>query len=252
MMFERELKLAKEAAREAGDFLKNGNQVKVDSETGKDIKLNSDRMSEKVIVDILKETGYPILSEEMGLLDSNDKEYLWIIDPLDGSANYWKGMSDLCCTSIALWRNGRPVLGVINRFCTDELYYGVVGMGSWKNEDKITTSNIAYTSNAVLATGFPVHRNYSEDSLKGFIRNIQNFKKVRMLGAAAVMGAFVAEGKIDAYMEEEIMLWDIAASSALVWAAGGVAEIKEFADYKCICRLFANEELKGNYYADCI
>lgn len=249
-MFEIELKLAKEAAGKAGDILKKKGKMEIDSEIGKDIKLNSDRMSEKVIVDILKETKYPILSEEMGLLEGNDKEYLWIIDPLDGSANYWKGMSELCCTSIALWKNGRPMLGVINRFFVGELYYGVVGMGAWKNECKITTSDTAYPSKAVLATGFPVYRDYSENGLKGFIRDIQNFKKVRMLGAAAVMGAFVAEGKIDAYMEDEIMLWDIAASSALVLAAGGVAEIKESADYKCICRLFANKELKGNYYAD--
>ena len=249
-MFEKELKLAKESGRKAGDILKKKEEMEIDSQTGKDIKLNSDRMSEKVIVDILKETRYPILSEEMGLLEGNDNEYMWIIDPLDGSANYWKGMNELCCTSIALWRNGRPVLGVVNRFFAGELYYGVVGMGAWKNECNITTSNTAYPSDAVLATGFPVHRDYSENGLKGFIRDIQNFKKVRMLGAAAVMGAFVAEGKIDAYMEDEIMLWDIAASSALVMAAGGVAEIKGLTDYKCICRLFANEELKGNYYAD--
>lgn len=249
-MLERELHLAKEACIRAGEVLKKKGKIGIDSEVGKDIKLNFDRLSEKIIVDILRETKYSILSEEAGLLDGVNREYMWIIDPLDGSANYWKGMNELCCTSIALWRQGEPVLGVIYRFCLDELYYGIVGEGAWKNDCKITTSDTVSLSSAVLATGFPIYRDYSEQGLKSFIRNVQNFKKVRMLGAAAIMGAFVAEGKIDAYMEDEIMLWDVAASSALVLAAGGVAETKQTTGYRCICRLFANEKLRGNYCAD--
>lgn len=251
-MFEQELALAKEASIKAGNVLRKKEQIGIDSEIGKDIKLKSDKLSEGIIVDILKQTKYPILSEEMGLLSGNDKGALWIIDPLDGSANYWKGMAELCCTSVALWKDGKPVLGVVNRFFMDELYCGVVGVGAWKNESKITTSKTVSLSNAVLATGFPVHRDYSEGSLKKFILDVQRFKKVRMLGAAAVMGAFVAEGKIDAYMEDEIMLWDIAASAALVSAAGGRTVIEELPDYKCICKLFANKELKEKYYVDSV
>ena len=80
-----------------------------------------------------------------------------------------------------------------------------------------------------------------------FVQKVQSFKKIRMLGAAAVMGAFVADGRIDAYTEEQIMLWDVAASSAIVRAAGGVAEVIPLEEGKCICRLFANQALYDEY-----
>ena len=170
---------------------------------------------------------------------------LWIIDPLDGSANYWKGMRELTCLSIALWKDGKPVLGVIYRFEREELFSGIVGEGAWLNDEPIVTSATEQIQNAFLATGFPVKRSYDSASLENFVKQVQNFKKVRMLGAAAVMGAFVACGRVDAYMEEAIMLWDIAASAALVLAAGGVAEVKIQDDFKCICRLFANDALRN-------
>jgi myo-inositol-1(or 4)-monophosphatase len=251
-MYENELELAKETAVKAGNILKDKSAMKVDLEVGKDIKLSSDKMSEKVIIEALKSTGYPILSEEYGLVEGSNDGYTWIIDPLDGTANYSRGINDMCCTSIALWKNGEPILGVVNRFFQNELYYGVVGDGAWKNGQPIITSSIAKTQKAILATGFPVHRDYSEESLSAFIQNIQNFKKIRMFGAAAVMGVLVAEGKIDVYMEDEIMLWDIAASTAIVKAAGGEVEVKQLKENKCICRLFANKQLREDYHADSI
>jgi myo-inositol-1(or 4)-monophosphatase len=138
----------------------------------------------------------------------------------------------------------------VYRFFTDEMYSGIVGTGAWKNEMPITTTGETNIGKAFLATGFPVKRDYSKTSLDGFVRDVQRFKKVRMLGAAAVMGSLVAEGKLDVYMEDEIMLWDIAASSAIVKAAGGCIRIEYLPEYKCICKLFANDELLENYYAD--
>lgn len=245
-MWENELNLAKKAAVEAGNILKSKTAMKVDGEIGKDIKLSSDKLSEKRIIEILRGTDYPILSEEYGKIEGNKTEYQWIIDPLDGTANYLRNLNELVCVSIALWQKGKPVLGVVNRFFCDELYYGVVGEDAWLNEEKIMTSGITEVGKAFLATGFPVFRDYSSESLLKFIQNIQNFKKIRMLGSAAMMGTFVAAGEIDVYIEEEIMLWDIAASAALVLAAGGAAEITMLEDNKCICKLFANEELKGS------
>lgn len=251
-----ELELAKKAALQAGEVLKRQELTEVDSIEGKDIKLAMDKISESIIIECLASSDIPILSEESGFQNGSEmslrKGKLWIIDPLDGTANYWKGMRELCCVSIALWEDGEPVLGVINRFWSDELFVGIVGEGAWLNEKPITTSTIGQTSQAVLATGFPLKRSYESSDLERSIKQIQSFKKIRMLGAAAIMGAFVACGRVDAYVEENIMLWDIAASGALVLAAGGMAEIKDLKDYKCICRMFANRELKGNYYADCI
>lgn len=246
-MYKAEYDLAMEAALKAGEFLENNYHPEIDSQAGKDIKLSSDRKSETIIVDILKTTKIPILSEECGMVGGGSGSKVWIVDPLDGTANYWKGMKELACVSVALWENGMPVLGVINRFHQKEIFSGIVGEGAWLDGKPIHTSRIETVADAVLATGFPVRRNYTDASLHGFVRQVQNFKKVRMLGAAAVMGAFVAAGRVDAYREEQIMWWDIAASSAIVKAAGGKVDIRMLADNQCICNLFANEALYNNY-----
>ncbi len=255
-MYKFELELAKNAVIQAGKALKEQNEAEVEVLEGKDIKLVMDRTSEAIIINYLKNSNIPILSEEQGFYygskECMNKGMLWIIDPLDGSANYWKNMRELACVSIALWKDGKPALGVIYRFECDELFVGVVGEGAWLNDKPITTSITEKLSEAVLATGFPLKRSYDSVSLSRFVKQIQNFKKIRMLGAAAIMGAFVACGRVDAYMEESIMFWDIAASSAIVVAAGGVAEMEVQGEFQCICRLFANENLKTEVYEKCI
>lgn len=247
MKFEQEFRLAIEAAQKAGEYLKENN-ASVHSLVGKDIKLENDRKSEDLIVSILKKTGIPILSEERGLTEgTTNTDLKWIVDPLDGSANFWKGMRELTCVSVALWEKESPVIGIVNRFHTGELFSGITGEGAFLNGESIYTSDVTELNKAVFATGFPVMRSYESDSLNQFIRRIQEFKKIRMLGAAAVMGAFVACGRVDAYREDDIMLWDIAASSALVKAAGGYVQIIPTGGNKCICSLFGNESLWENF-----
>ncbi len=159
-MLEYELELAKKAALEAGKLLKKKYQCNVDLSEGRDIKLSSDKSSEKVIIDILSESGYPILSEECGLIENNNKDYIWIIDPLDGTANYWRGLDELSCVSIALWKANEPVIGVVYRFSEEILYHGIVGGSAYKNGELISTSNIEKVEQSFLATGFPVNRDY--------------------------------------------------------------------------------------------
>ena len=250
-MFEEEAKMAQQAAIQAGNILVQI-EAHVVGQQGKDIKLNLDICSEDVILEILQSSGYAVLSEERGLIPGNDSDYMWIIDPLDGTANYWKGMKELACVSIALWKKDVPILGVVNRFLLHELYTGIVGQGTKKNDVPLAPSEVAQVSQAVLATGLPLFRDYSSGGLESFIKNMQRFKKVRMLGSAALMGCFVAEGKMDAYMEDNIMLWDVAAAAAIVKAAGGEIEILPTENRQCICKFFANQGLKGSYYADCV
>lgn len=247
-MWTKELELAKQAAKQAGDFLRKREDIHVDMLEGKDIKLSSDKMSEKIIMDVLSESEIPILSEEYGLKGEKGDCY-WIIDPLDGTINYFKGLDDLACVSVALWEKDRPVLGVVYRFMKDEMFYGAKGTGAFLNGNMIHPSGIKGTGQAVMATGFPVKRSYSNDSLDKFIRQVQVFKKVRMLGTAAIMGTFVACGRLDAYFEEEIMLWDIAAASAIVEAAGGTVAIEPLDHNKCLCKCFATKDLLEDYYA---
>ena len=247
MAYEKEYELALEAAMQAGKYLENLGQAQVDSQKGRDIKLAADKKSEELIIDILRSTGIPILSEDRGCVGENQGSRRWIVDPLDGTANFWKGMRDLSCVSVALWEDSRPVLGVVNRFFSQEIYAGIAGEGAWRNGKPIHTSSVIHRKDAVLATGFPVKRDYGTESLASFIQNVQSFKKIRMLGAAAIMGSFVADGRIDAYTEEQIMLWDVAASSAIVTSAGGIADVIPLKENKCICRLFANRELYEEY-----
>ncbi len=250
-MYKNELELAISAAKAAGEILSARCNVTVDSAEGKDIKLSADKNSEKKVIEILQ-TGskYPVLSEECGKVGTDDNSGLhWIVDPLDGTANYFRGATELTCVSIALWKDNEPVLGVIYRYATDEMFYGVVGEGAFCNGKEIHTSDVTDVSKAFITTGFPVHRDYSDESLSKFIHTIQHFKKVRMLGAAALMGVFVAAARVDVYFEDHIMLWDIAAAAAIVKAAGGETSIELLEDNMCICKFFANRTLMEDFNA---
>lgn len=247
-MYISELELAITAVKEAGKILANRASMHIDSSIGKDLKLSKDKESEKKIIEVLSaHSDYSILSEENGLKKIGDDSMLWIVDPLDGTVNYFRNITELSCISIALYNNRQPVLGVIYRFIADELYYGELGKGAFCNGIPIKTSHVELVQDAMLATGLPVNRDYSNESLSTFVKQSQCFKKVRMLGSAALMGAFVAAGRFDVYCEDNIMIWDIAAAAAIVKAAGGEVYIKYIKEDTCICKLFANNILMEDY-----
>lgn len=227
MKWQNELALAIQAANDAASYLSSQRtrvgQDGVVSAEGRDIKLYADLESEKIILHTLKENSeYPILTEESGELGSvdYDSELFWVIDPLDGSLNFIKGLP-LCCVSIALWHKTEPVLGVVYDFVHDELFTGIVGEGAYLNECPISVSSTDSVNQAILATGFPAFRSFDDASLMDFLMKVQRFKKVRLLGSAALSLAYVACGRTDAYAEEDIMIWDVAGGIALVKAAGG-------------------------------
>jgi len=248
MNLEKHLDLAITTSIKAGDYLRERKDIIVDSDAGKDIKLNSDRLSEAIIIESLSSSGIPILTEEGGYI-GDESDCYWIIDPLDGTMNYYKGLDDFTCVSIALWDKTEPVLGVINRFRSGEIFTGILGGDAKLNGKPIKPSEVEEVKNAVMATGFPPHRDYSEDSLKDYIYQVQRFKKVRMLASGALQAVFVACGRIDAYFEDEIMLWDIAAAWAIVKAAGGAVYYEPLKDYKSIFRCFSTHELMEDYNA---
>jgi myo-inositol-1(or 4)-monophosphatase len=229
-----ELALAVEAAMDSGKLLALAGYLRssIILEHGKDIKLNADRHAEEIILKKLESSGLPILTEEageQGLLE--DKAPFWIVDPLDGTFNYHRGIG-LCCVSIALWLGNSPLLGVINDFNNNEVFKGVVGEAAELNGERIRVSAVKDREKAVLATGFPVNRDYSEGSLQDFIGKVHSFKKIRMFGSAAISSAYVACGRLDAYVEDNIMLWDVAAGAALVAAAGGWVDVRPAAGKK--------------------
>ncbi len=223
MNWKSELDLAVRAAATASAYLRDAipREKAVLAEIGRDIKLQADRDAEALILDVLMHSGLPVLAEESGESGAiPDDTPVWIVDPLDGTMNFKHGIP-LCCVSLALSVGGRPVLGVIDDFNRGECFSGIPGGGAWLNGVPMRVSAATDPARAILATGFPTKFDVGGPALDLFMSSARRFKKVRMLGSAALMMAYVACGRVDAYAENDIMYWDIAAGAALIEAAGG-------------------------------
>lgn len=213
--------LAMKAAFNTGVFLseEKNNEKKIYEEKGRDIKLEIDREAENLIRKDLKGTNIKILGEEFGGQASN--EIQWVIDPIDGTANYFRGL-DQCCISIALMEKEKSIIGIIYNFNTNEMYHAHREGGAFLNNDKISVSNIIKKNKASIVTGFPASETI--ESSMDFLEDLKIWRKVRMFGSAALSCAYVASGKCDFYAEKGIYLWDFAAGICLVEEAGGNAE----------------------------
>lgn len=220
--------LAKGVARDAGHLLRarGGESVGVVSALGKDIKTQADVAAEQLILARLAAgSGFAALAEESGgAYDERGESPTWIVDPLDGTLNHSREIP-LATVSIGLWQAGKPLLGVVYDFNRDELFCGVVGHGADCNERPLRVSATASRAEGVFCTGFPSARSYDTSSLLEFVLKVQEWKKIRLLGSAALSLAWVAAGRADAYGEDDIQFWDVAAGLPLVLAAGG--------DYTC-------------------
>ena len=214
------LSIAKEAALDAGYLLaeKKNSFKKISSEVGRDIKLELDLETEILIKNHLEKTKINILGEETGLDTLNDDDLTWVIDPLDGTSNYFRDLP-ACCVSIALFGKDEGHLGVIYDFNEDDLYYASKGNGAFKNDEKISVSNIASKEKASLTTGIPFSKDI--EMTQDYIEFLRPWKKVRMFGSAALSCAYVSSGKCDYYHEKGVFLWDFAAGISLVKEAGG-------------------------------
>lgn len=222
------LALAESAARETGAILRAGGDKSVSLNTATDVKLAADVNSETLVRERLAATGLPIIGEELGgdpaLYDDAGTALYWVVDPLDGTFNYQRGQP-LTCVSIGLMRGSDPVLGVIFNFNADEMFSGLVGEGIFLNGRKIVPAWATEISQACLMTGFPALADKSPEALAPFIAEVGKFKKIRMIGTAALAVAYVACGRADVYQEQGTNLWDIAAGIALVKAAGGFVKM---------------------------
>lgn len=217
------------AARKAGEFLNSEKNKKKEiiSEIGRDIKLELDQHTEKLIRKELEPSKIDVLGEEFGGDLAND--LVWIVDPIDGTANYFRGL-DQCCISIALMSGKDALIGVIYNFNNDEMYRAIKNQGSYLNEEPLTVSKINKKNKASLTTGFPASE--SIDSTVEFLTDLKEWKKIRMFGSAALSCAYVASGKCDFYAEKGIYLWDFAAGICLVTESGGKVEYELIDDQR--------------------
>jgi myo-inositol-1(or 4)-monophosphatase len=238
------MEVAKSSALKGGKYLleNQSKEQKILFNQGRDIKLQLDVDTEKLIKNTLSsQSSFSILGEETGL--SNDVgEFYWVVDPLDGTSNFLRNIP-ISCVSIALMQSTTPILGVIYDFNHDDLYFGHLKSKAFVNQTEITVSSYAKKSQSTLVTGIPAKTNYLDSEFKQMINDFQQWKKVRMIGSAAMASIYVAAGKADAYKEDGIFLWDIAAGAAIVHAAGGVASITNMqADHR-VDALFTNQHL---------
>ncbi len=181
-----------------------------------------DKLSEQVIIETIKQDfpEHSILSEEIGAL-SQDSEYQWIIDPIDGTVNFAHGIP-ICCVSIGLRKNGKMLLGVVYNPMMQELFFAERGKGATLNGKPIQVSTKQDFKTACLVTGFPYKwPDTKEHPIKVFERMILQGLPVRRLGSTALDLCWVACGRFDGFWEYNLNPWDLAAGYLIVREAGG-------------------------------
>ena len=152
---------------------------KIEKNLSKDVKVFADIKSEKVIIEYLeKSTDFSILCEESGFINKSS-DYVWIVDPVDGSVNFSRDIP-FYSISIGLWKNNIPVLGIIYDLTTNDVYKGIVGQGAWFNEKHIKTSVVKKIENAIICTGFPVSYNFLDAEINTFVKQMLPFKQTNI------------------------------------------------------------------------
>jgi myo-inositol-1(or 4)-monophosphatase len=226
------LEVAKEAARAAGELLRTRFEkpLTVNATTAHDIKLEVDVLAQDLITRILLER-FPehALYGEEGIVGDQASDHQWVVDPLDGTVNFFYGIPHFC-VSIALRFRGEVIVGVIYDPVRDELWSGEKGQPPLLNGRAIRVSQRANLAEAVVSIGLAKTSATIDAGLPLLEQMVHRVRKCRMLGSAALDMAYVACGRLDAYIEQGISLWDIAAGWLLVEAAGGRVEMEARTD----------------------
>ncbi len=220
------LNIAVKAARRAGAIINRATQdldlLTVQHKGQHDYVSEVDKMAEQAIVETLLE-AYPdhaILAEEGGA--QGNSEYVWIIDPLDGTTNFLHGLPQFA-VSIALQHKGLLSQAVVYDPTRNELYTATRGRGAYLNDRRLRVSKQTRMEDALIGTGFP-YNDYSflESYLKIFQDLVRKVAGVRRPGAASLDLAYVAAGRYDGFWEAGLKPWDIAAGMLLIQEAGGL------------------------------
>ena len=218
--------IAARAAREAGKLLlryfNRMENIPVEEKQANDFVTEVDRASEKIIIGAIRK-AYPdhaILAEESG--DHAGNDYLWIIDPLDGTTNYLHGFPQFSI-SIAVQHRGELIAAVVHDPLRDETFTAHKGGGAYLNERRIRVSKRKDLHGALLGTGIPYRDQRFVDNYFGMMKAlIRDAAGVRRPGSAALDFAWLAAGRIDGFWELGLARWDFAAGALLVQEAGGV------------------------------
>ncbi len=222
------LNIAVRAARNAGKIIANSfeeqDKIETEQKGGNDFVTNVDKEAEFAIINTIKKS-YPdhtIIGEESGEHKGENPDYVWIVDPLDGTTNFIKGIPHFC-VSIALKVKGKLDQAVIYDPMRAELFTASRGVGAQLNDYRIRCSKAKELDVTVLATGFPHKCKHHLDAYLGMFKDFfVEASDIRRSGSAALDLAYVAAGRVDGFWEIGLKPWDTAAGQLMVKEAGGL------------------------------
>jgi len=222
------LNIAIRAARKAGNHIakaiENTDKIVSTQKGINDFVTNVDNEAESIIIDIIQ-NSYPehsIIAEESGLIEGKDAEVQWIIDPLDGTTNFMKGLPHFA-VSIAVRIKGRTEVACIYDPMLNELFTAQRGSGAQLNNTRIRINPVKDLSGTILATGFPFRKKqHSESYLKIISALFTECADFRRTGSAALDLCYVAAGRVDGFFELGLRPWDIAAGELIAREAGAI------------------------------
>jgi myo-inositol-1(or 4)-monophosphatase len=231
------LNIAVRAARRAGEIIVRGlnrlHRLEVQRKGQNDFVTEIDVQAERDIIATIRKhhPDHAVLAEESGNI--GDSEFVWIIDPLDGTTNFMHGFPQFA-VSIAVQRRGRGEHAVVYDPLRQELFTASRGEGAQVDGKRIRVSNHIGLEGALIGTGFPYRANlHWLDSYMAMMKTVmQQTAGIRRPGAAALDLAYVAAGRLDAFWELGLAPWDTAAGTLLITEAGGMVGTLTGAEYK--------------------
>lgn len=221
--------VAVKAARAAGSVINRAaldiESVRVSQKKANDFVTEVDQAAEAVIIETLLQAypGHGIWAEESGSTHgAKDSEFVWIIDPLDGTTNFIHGLP-VYCVSIALAVKGKVEQAVVYDPTRNDLFTATKGRGAFLNDRRLRVSKRIHLKDALISTGFPFRPG---DNFANYLTMMGDVMKrtagLRRPGAAALDLAYVAAGFTEGFFETGLQAWDVAAGSLLVTEAGGL------------------------------
>jgi len=224
-----------EAAKKAGEVLLelSEKEIKYEMKNSHDILAEADVKSEQIILETISRDSpeHSIFAEEKGEV-IKDSEYKWIIDPLDGTINFVRGIDEYC-TSIAVEKNGETILGLINKPSTGELFIAEKGSGAFLNDKKLSVSNESDMVNMILSFSNTSYIEYRIKNFEVLSRVCDKVRNVRILGSGSLQLARMAAGQVDMYFKLlRTNYWDDAPGVLMVREAGGVVTDIDGNEYK--------------------
>ncbi len=222
------LNIAVRAARTGGNVISRAfeqvDKVEVESKGTNDFVTNIDIAAEEAIIETIRKSypAHSIVGEETGVSEGSDSDFQWIIDPIDGTTNFVKGIPHFA-VSIALKVKGKLDQAVIFDPIRGELFTASRGKGAQLNGFRIRVKQHKELTGAVLATGFPFkHKQHTAAYMNMFQAMFEKASDLRRAGSAALDLAYVAAGRVDGFFEIGLKPWDTAAGELLVIEAGGL------------------------------